>query len=110
MPFYVYILKCSDGSYYTGSTHDLARRLWEHQQGVSPAAYTRSRRPVELVWSSEAATRREALDFEHEVKGWTRAKKEALIRGDWDGIHEIVKAERKSLEAEKKLSKKEIKP
>lgn len=110
MPYYVYILKCSDNSYYTGSTHDLSRRLWEHEQGASPTAYTNSCRPVELVWSSEAATRREALEFEHKVKSWSRAKKEALIRGDWNGIHEIVKDERKSREAVKKGLKGQNKP
>lgn len=101
MTFYVYILKCADGSYYTGSTHDLSRRLWEHEQGFSSTAYTNSRRPVELVWGCETASRREALDFEHQIKGWSRAKKEALICGDWNGIHEIVKEERKRREAEK---------
>jgi predicted GIY-YIG superfamily endonuclease len=105
MPFYVYILKCADDSYYTGSTSDIQRRLYEHQSGAIPTSYTFSRRPVELVWSIEAATWREALDFEHQVKGWSRAKKEALIRGDWNGIHEVVKAERIKRESEKKLSK-----
>ena len=95
MSFYVYILKCSDSSYYTGSTNDLSRRLWEHQEGVSPFAYTFSRCPVELVWSEEVATYHEALTHERQVKGWSRAKKDALIRGDFDAIHEIVKAERK---------------
>ena len=110
MPSYVYILKCADGSYYTGCTSDLSRRMWEHEQGVSPAAYTNSRRPVELVWSGEAASRREALEFEHQVKGWTRAKKEALIRDNWNDIHETVKAERKTREAKKKLLKGKLQP
>jgi predicted GIY-YIG superfamily endonuclease len=94
MPYYVYILKCADGSYYTGSTSDLSKRLWEHQEGVSPFAYTFSRRPVELVWSEEVATYHEALTHERQIKGWSRAKKEALIRGDFQAIHEIVKVER----------------
>ncbi len=102
MPFYVYILKCADDSYYTGSTSDIDRRVYEHQSGASSSAYTFSRRPVELVWSAEVASRREALVFEHQVKGWSRAKKESLIRSDWNGIYEIVKAERKTREAEKK--------
>ncbi len=105
MPYYVYLLKCADDSYYTGSTNDVERRLHEHQSGANSTAYTFSRRPVELVWSGEFATRREALDFEYQVKGWSRAKKEALIRNDWDGIHEIVKVERKTREAEKKKLK-----
>jgi predicted GIY-YIG superfamily endonuclease len=106
MRFYVYLLKCADDSYYTGSTSDIERRYWEHQQGTAPTSYTCSRRPVELVWAGEFQTRREALDFEHQVKGWTRAKKEALSREDWNGIHEIVKAERERREAERKPSTK----
>jgi len=95
MSYYVYILKCSDDSYYTGSTNDICRRILEHQVGVSPFAYTFSRRPVELVWSEEVTTYHEALNHERQIKGWSRAKKEALIRGDFEGIHLIVKTERK---------------
>jgi len=102
MPYYVYILKCSDGSYYTGSTSDLSRRFWEHQTGASLSAYTFSRRPVELVWSEEVETYHEALTHERQIKGWNCAKKEALIRGDWDGIHQIVRDERKRREQVKK--------
>jgi putative endonuclease len=102
MPYYVYILKCSDGSYYTGSTNDLSRRFLEHQTGASPSSYTFSRRPVELVWSEEVETYHEALTHEHQIKGWNRAKKEALIRDDWDGIHQIVCDERKKREQAKK--------
>ena len=98
MSYYVYILKCSDGSYYTGSTSDLDRRVWEHQQGVMPTAYTHKRRPVELVWAYETERYRDALTYERQIKGWSRAKKEALIRGDWDGIHDIVREERKRRE------------
>lgn len=53
MPYIVYILECADGSYYTGSTNDLTKRLWHHGQGVKPSSYTYSRRPVKLVWASE---------------------------------------------------------
>ena len=109
MSYYVYTLLCSDDSYYTGSTSDLLRRLYEHQNGVMPEAYTYRRRPVELVWSEEVPTLGEALAHEHQIKGWSRAKKEALIRGDIDLIHEIVKEERKRREEEKRY-KKSIKP
>jgi predicted GIY-YIG superfamily endonuclease len=103
MPYRVYILLCSDGSYYTCSTSDLDKRLWQHNEGVVRTAYTYSRRLVKLVWFSEEVPRySEALAFEHQVKGWSRAKKEALIRGDFDAIHEIVKAERKRREQDKK--------
>ena len=105
MPYYVYILKCADGSYYTGSTNDLSKRIWQHQESVNPATYTFSRRPVELIWSEETVTYHEALTHERQIKGWSRAKKEALIRGNFEGIHEIVKAERKRRET-RKLGKK----
>lgn len=101
MPAWVYILKCSDGSYYIGSTTDLERRVWEHQNGFYKG-YTSSRLPVELVWSNDFSTEHDAFLFERQIKGWTRAKKEALIRGDWDGIHQIVKKERKEREMKKR--------
>ncbi len=102
MPYAVYILKCSDGSYYTGSTKDLEGRVREHENGDHPDAYTYSRRPVQLVWSEITETYHEAFQWEHRIKGWSRAKKEALIRGDIEGIHEIVKTERKSREKNKR--------
>ena len=105
MPYYVYILKCADGSYYTGSTNDLSKRIWQHQESVNPATYTFSRRPVELIWSEETVTYHEALTHERQIKGWSRAKKEALIRGNFEGIHEIVKAERKQREKKKRTNK-----
>ncbi|RIK29783.1 MAG: hypothetical protein DCC56_12185 [Anaerolineae bacterium] len=102
MPYIVYILECSDGSYYTGSTDDINKRLWQHQQGFEPSAYTFSRRPVKLVWASEETKHYyDALRWERQIKGWSRAKKQALIRGDFDAIHEIVKAERKQREKNK---------
>src|SRR5688500_14802809 len=85
MQFWVYLLRCSDGSYYAGHTDSLEHRLWQHQQGMG-CDWTRRRRPVELVWCDAAATRDEALAFERRIKRWTRAKKEALIAGDWDRI------------------------
>ena len=97
--YVVYILECSDGSYYTGSTADMSKRFWEHEQGVMRSSYTYSRRPVKLVWASEETQRySEALKWERQIKGWSRVKKQALIRGDFDAIHEIVKAERKRRE------------
>ena len=104
MPYCVYILHCADGSYYTGSTFDLSMRLFEHQEGGIPSAYTYSRRPVKLVWAEETKSKREARLFEHQIKGWSRKKKEALIRGDIEGIHEIVRDERKRREKKKSAS------
>ncbi len=106
MPYAIYILKCSDGSYYTGLTKELDARVSEHQLGAHPEAYTFSRRPVELVWSETVETCPEAFQWEHQIKGWSRAKKEALIRGDIKGIHEIVKDERrKKDQIKRKLSR-----
>ena len=85
MQFWVYILRCADGSYYAGHTDNLEARLWQHQQGIC-CDWTRRRLPVELVWCAAAPTREEAIAFERRVKGWTRAKNEALIAGDWDRI------------------------
>jgi predicted GIY-YIG superfamily endonuclease len=98
---YVYILQCSDSSYYVGSTTDLERRLFEHQNGLIEG-YTKARRPVELVWMAEFPTEHDAFLRERQIKGWSRAKKQALMRGDWEGIHSVVKHERKEREAKKR--------
>ncbi|MDT0187093.1 GIY-YIG nuclease family protein [Microbacterium sp. ARD31] len=79
MPF-VYMLQCADGSYYTGSTIDLERRLSEHQFGQG-AVYTRDRRPVALVWHAEFDRIDEAFGWEKRIQGWSRAKKRLLIEG-----------------------------
>ncbi len=78
---YVYILRCADDSLYIGETDCLSSRLVRHNGGRG-CAFTASRLPVSLVYSEEYATRDEALRREHQLKGWTRAKKEALIAGD----------------------------
>ncbi|MCL8025049.1 GIY-YIG nuclease family protein [Nocardioides bruguierae] len=82
---WTYILRCADGSYYVGSTIDLDRRLWEHDQGLA-SAYTRrrGRRPVQLAWAAEFARVDEAFAFEKRLQGWGRAKREALIAGRTD--------------------------
>ena len=85
MQFWVYFLRCADGSYYAGHTDDLEGRLGQHAHGIG-SDWTRRRRPVELVWCEATATRAEALAFERRVKGWSRSKKEALIASDWDRI------------------------
>ena len=85
MEFYAYLLRCSDGSYYAGHTDDLDVRIAQHQAGVLPG-YTETRRPVELVWSERFPDRDQAFAAERQIKGWSRAKKEALIRGDWAAL------------------------
>ena len=76
----VYILRCSDDSFYVGSTWDLERRVGEHNLGLG-AAYTRRRRPVELVWSAWYDRVDEAYAAEKQIQGWSRAKRQALIDG-----------------------------
>ena len=86
--FYIYILKCSDASYYVGHTDNLELRIGKHQAGEIEG-YTHSRRPVGLVFSETFVSRIDALERERQVKGWTRQKREALIRGDWNTIHNL---------------------
>ena len=77
---YMYILECSDASYYTGSTKNLERRLWEHQNSRG-ANYTKKRLPVKLVYFEEYSRIDEAFYREKQVQGWSRKKKQALIDG-----------------------------
>lgn len=93
MPFWTYMLRCADGRYYTGHTDNLDLRVAQHQSGAMPG-YTRNRRPVTLLWSQEFPTRHEALTAERQIKGWSRAKKEALIAGNWDEISRLAKSKR----------------
>ena len=79
MPW-VYILRCADGSYYVGSTTHLDFRVWQHQNGEG-AEYTKRRRPIELAFAHETETVAEAFGLEKQIQGWSRAKREALIRG-----------------------------
>ncbi len=85
MPFWAYMLRCADGTYYVGHSDDIERRFAQHQTG-SMRGYTSSRRPVELVWSEVFEEREQAKAAELRVKDWSRAKKEALIAGDADRL------------------------
>ena len=85
MYFHVYILLCSDGSYYTGHTENLEKRLSEHEQGFYEG-YTASRLPVRLVYVESIGSRDEAIEAERKIKGWSRKKKELLITHGWQGI------------------------
>jgi len=86
----MYILECADGSYYVGSTNDLERRIWEHNEGIG-AKYTARRRPVRLVCAEEYASIAEAYAREKQVQGWGRAKREALICGDYAALPELAR-------------------
>ena len=81
--FYVYILKCADGSYYTGHTDNLENRLIEHKQGLING-YTSQKLPVALVYHKIFGTRDDAFNAERQIKGWNRKKKEALINKNWN--------------------------
>ncbi len=87
---YMYILKCSDNSYYTGSTKNLERRLWEHQNDAG-ANYTKKHLPVELIYYEEYERIDQAFYREKQVQGWGRKKKEALINGEVDKLPELAK-------------------
>jgi predicted GIY-YIG superfamily endonuclease len=90
-PFWVYILKCADGSYYTGHTDNLDLRIAQHQQGAFTSCYTYKRRPVELCFTETFATREEALISERKIKGWSRKKKQAMMQGDWNKVSALAR-------------------
>ncbi|MPZ37874.1 MAG: GIY-YIG nuclease family protein [Rhizobiales bacterium] len=92
MGAFVCMLRCRDGSYYVGiaTGEDLAPRIAQHQAGAFPG-YTFARRPVTLVWSEHFPQITDAIATERKIKGWSRAKKEALIRHDWDSIATLSK-------------------
>ena len=93
--YFVYILKCSDKSYYTGITNNLEKRVAEHNYGDDKNSYTYNRRPVELVFSQNFSEAETAILREKQIKGWSRAKKEALIAGNFDEIVRLSKRRRK---------------
>ena len=92
MGAFVYMLKCSDDSYYVGSASgdDLSIRVAQHQSGAYPG-YTWWRRPVRLAWSEHFDRITDAIAVERQIKGWSRAKKEALIESDWSAVQQFAK-------------------
>jgi putative endonuclease len=90
MASFVYILKCADDSYYIGCTTNLDQRIGEHQAGINPG-YTATRLPVECVYAVEFQTIHDAIACERQMKRWSRLKKEAVIRGDWDSLPGLAK-------------------
>ena len=95
--YYVYIVKCSDNSYYTGITNDIDRRINEHNDGLNPECYTYKRRPVTLLFYHEFGEVEQAILFEKQVKGWSRKKKEAIINNQWEFLPELSMNKEKSL-------------
>ncbi len=102
MLFYVYILRCNDGSYYTGHTDNLEKRLSEHSMSKYNG-YTSTRLPVELVFQQGFNSRYEAMTAEIKLKTWNRKKKEALIQDGWNGIIALRKPQRTKAETETEL-------
>jgi len=89
-PWHVYILRCRDGSLYTGYTNDLDNRLAAHNSGKG-AKYTASRRPVKIVYTESAESKSAAMKRELQIKGWTKAKKEALIAENRQKLKKLSK-------------------
>jgi len=91
----MYILECADGSYYTGSTKDLERRLSEHQNSQG-ANYTKNRLPVKLIYVEEFSRIDDAFYREKQVQGWSHKKKKALIEIDIDKLHKSAECKNTS--------------
>jgi putative endonuclease len=100
---FVYILECADGSYYVGSHRgtDLQDRVNDHNQGVFPKSYTHRRRPVKLLWNEWFESFEDMIACERQIKGWSRLKKEALIRGDYSDLPQLSKTGFKPSEVKK---------
>jgi putative endonuclease len=90
--YYVYIVQCNDGSYYTGVTNNIERRVGEHNEGHVTTSYTYKRRPVVLKYSQRFHEIKNAITFEKQIKGWGRKKKEALFIEDWAEIKRLAKS------------------
>lgn len=90
--YYVYIVQCSDGSYYTGITNDLERRLYEHNSGMDRSCNTFKRRPVELMYHEIFTDVNNAIKWEKQLKGWSRKKKASLINEDWEELKRLSKS------------------
>ncbi|MDD7888261.1 GIY-YIG nuclease family protein [Flavivirga sp. 57AJ16] len=89
--YYVYILLCSDKTYYTGMTNNLERRINQHGAGYRKDSYTYSRRPIELKWYLQCTNPSEAIKIEKQIKGWSQRKKKALIDENWDDLIKFSK-------------------
>ncbi|MCK0158974.1 GIY-YIG nuclease family protein [Cellulophaga sp. F20128] len=89
--YYVYILECSDTSFYTGVTSNLLARVKDHTSGKHRDSYTYSRRPLLLVYYCEFSDVSLAIDMEKQIKKWSKVKKEALINGDYESLPNLAK-------------------
>jgi putative endonuclease len=89
--YYVYILECNDGSYYTGVTNNLDERIAQHELGYIFTCYTFKRRPLKLVYSVQMDNINQAIALEKQIKGWSRKKKKAFINEDWERLKLLSK-------------------
>ncbi len=88
---YVYILKCSDNTFYTGVTNNLERRIIEHNSGISEESYTKSRRPLKLVFYVVFNDPNTAIEYEKKIKKWSKYKKQALVDSKFESLPELSK-------------------
>jgi putative endonuclease len=94
--FSVYILRCADGSYYTGHTDNLDARLHQHNN-TEQNSYVSSRKPFKLIWTETFETRELALTAELQIKGWSRKKKEAMMQGNWMQVSALARSKNNKL-------------
>ncbi len=93
----VYVVECSDKSYYTGVTNNLERRLWEHNTGFNIGCYTYSKRPLSLKYYETTHDIKQAILREKQLKGWSRKKKEALFKEDWNELKRLSKSSKEKM-------------
>jgi len=90
--YYVYILRCCDGSFYTGYARDLSKRMEKHHNPSDYSSYTANRLPVELIWHQSFPQKWQALKVERQLKGWSRKKKIAMMNENWDLLRSLSKS------------------
>ena len=95
--YFVYIVECCDGLYYTGVTNNVEKRVWEHNEGIHPESFTFKRRPVTLRYYQRFTDINHAISWEKQVKGWSRKKKEALFNEDWNEVVRLANLKRSGL-------------
>jgi len=94
--YYLYLIECSDETYYVGVTNDLSRRMREHKHGAHEGSYTYNRRPVKLKYYLMFDDIREAISYEKKIKKWSKAKKDAFFLKQWDKLRELAKCRNKT--------------
>jgi len=93
--YYVYILQCADQSYYIGITNNLESRIWEHQIGINICCYTYDKRPIKLLYFELSHDVIAAINREKQIKGWTRKKKEALMKNELEELKRLARKRNK---------------